>query len=207
MSIDVAGEGPLHLQVRTSYGTFFIRLYEELAPRTVAHVVGLVTGRRDWTHPKTGEVLRGRPFYDGLVVHRAAPNFMFQVGDPFAHPVDGDPARVGTGGPGFTLADEILPVMVFDRPGLVAMANAGRPDTNGSQFFITEVALPHLDGRHTVFGEVVEGFELVPKIARAGLVPPSGGRPAGPVVVESITVRRGVFSHRSSVQSASEQSE
>jgi peptidyl-prolyl cis-trans isomerase A (cyclophilin A) len=207
MSVDVAGEGPLHLQFITSYGTFFVRLYEELAPGTVAHVVGLVTGHSTWTHPKTGAVMHGRPFYDGLVVHRAAPNFMFQAGDPFSHPSDGDSERIGTGGPGVTIADEIAPSMVFDRPGLVAMANAGRPDTNGSQFFVTEVALPHLDGRHTIFGEVVEGFELVPKIARAGLVPPSGGRPPGPVVIESITVRRGVFSHRSSVLSASEQSE
>ncbi len=207
MSIDVAGEGPLHLQIATSYGTFYVRLYEEQAPATVARIVGLASGQTAWTHPGTGEVVNGRPFYDGLVVHRAVPNFMFQVGDPFAHPVDGDPARVGTGGPGVTFADEIAPSMVFDRPGLVAMANAGRPGTNGSQFFVTEVALPHLDGRHTIFGEVVEGFELVPKIARAGLVPPSGGRPAGPVVIESVTVRRGVFSHRSSVQSASEQSE
>jgi len=182
------GDGPLLATLQTSAGKIVIRLYERETPRTVAHFVGLATGKREWRHPRTGEREIGRPLYDGTVVHRMIPNFMIQLGDPFSHPKDGDPARVGTGDPGFHVDDEIVPSLRFDRPALVALANTDLPNSAGCQFFITEVALPHLNGRHTVFGEVIDGFELVPKIARSAL---AQGRVNGPVTLERVLIARG----------------
>jgi peptidyl-prolyl cis-trans isomerase A (cyclophilin A) len=182
------GDGPLLATLQTSAGKIVVRLYERETPATVAHFVGLATGTREWRHPRTGERETGRPLYDGTVVHRMVPNFMIQLGDPLSHPRDGDPARVGTGDPGFHVDDELVPSLRFDRPALVAMANTDQPNTAGCQFFITEVALPHLNGRHTIFGEVVEGFELVPKIARSAL---AQGRVTGPVTLERVLISRG----------------
>src|SRR6185312_9792855 len=116
--------------------------------------------------PKTGT-----PLYDGTIFHRCIADFMVQGGDPLGR---------GTGGPGYQFGDEFGSGRKFDKPGLLAMANAG-PNTNGSQFFITEVPTPHLNNRHTIFGEVVKGFELVPRIAR---VEATGSRPNTPVIVK-----------------------
>jgi peptidyl-prolyl cis-trans isomerase A (cyclophilin A) len=140
----------------TSAGKIGVKLLPERAPKTVANFVGLATGTKEWTHPRTGQKSK-TPLYDGTVFHRVIPNFMIQGGDPLG---------TGTGDPGYRFEDETHPDDNF-KPGLLAMANAG-PNTNGSQFFITEVATRHLNGRHTIFGEVVCGFELVGKIARAG---------------------------------------
>ena len=147
----------LYATFKTSAGNLVVKLFPEKAPKTVETFVALVEGTKEWTDPNTRQQVT-RPLYDGTVFHRVIPDFMIQGGDPLG---------TGYGGPGFRFADEIGPDNKFDRPGLLAMANAG-PNTNGSQFFITEVPTPHLNRGHTIFGEVVKGFELVPKIARAG---------------------------------------
>ncbi len=162
---------PIFATFRTSMGELVFRLLPEKAPRTVENFVSLAEGTREWTHPSTGVKAR-IPLYDGTVFHRVIPDFMIQGGDP---------AGNGRGGPGYRFEDEIGPDNRFDRPGLLAMANAG-PHTNGSQFFVTEVPTPHLDRGHTIFGEVVKGAELVPRIARAG---------NAKVTLEKVTITRG----------------
>jgi len=147
----------LYATFKTSAGDIVIKLLPEKAPKTVENFLGLVDGTKEWTDPNSNQKVN-RPLYDGTLFHRVIPDFMIQGGDPLG---------TGYGGPGFRFADEIGPDNKFDKPGLLAMANAG-PNTNGSQFFITEVPTPHLNRGHTIFGEVVKGFELVPKIARAG---------------------------------------
>ncbi len=162
---------PIFATFRTSMGELVFRLLPEKAPKTVENFVSLAEGTREWTHPSTGVKAR-IPLYDGTVFHRVIPDFMIQGGDP---------AGNGRGGPGYRFEDEIGPDNRFDRPGLLAMANAG-PHTNGSQFFVTEVPTPHLDRGHTIFGEVVKGAELVPRIARAG---------NAKVTLEKVTITRG----------------
>ncbi len=142
---------------KTSLGDIVVKLLPEKAPKTVENFVGLAEGTKEWKDPRTGQTVK-KPLYDGTVFHRVIPGFVIQGGDPLGN---------GTGGPGYKFADEIGPDNKFDRPGLLAMANAG-PNTNGSQFFITEVPTPHLNRGHTIFGEVVKGQDLVPKIAAAG---------------------------------------
>ncbi len=142
---------------QTSLGEIVVKLLPEKAPKTVANFVGLAEGTKEWKDPKSGQAVK-RPLYDGTVFHRVILDFMIQGGDPLG---------TGTGGPGYRFEDEIGPDNRFDKPGLLAMANAG-PNTNGSQFFITEVPTPHLNRGHTIFGEVVKGLELVRKIALAG---------------------------------------
>src|SRR5512138_1991332 len=148
----------IYATFKTSMGDIVVKLLPEKAPVTVANFVGLAEGTKEWTDPRSGQKQTGKPLYDGTIFHRVIPDFMIQGGDPLG---------TGTGGPGFRFQDEIGPDNKFTKPGLLAMANAGR-NTNGSQFFITEVPTPHLDRGHTIFGEVVKGFELVPEIARAG---------------------------------------
>jgi peptidyl-prolyl cis-trans isomerase A (cyclophilin A) len=145
----------IHATFRTSLGEIVVKLLPEKAPKTVANFVELAEGTREWKDPKTGQMVK-RPLYDGTVFHRVIPDFMIQGGDPLG---------TGMGGPGYRFEDEIGPDNRFDRPGLLAMANSG-PNTNGSQFFITEVPTTHLNRGHTIFGEVVKGLELVAKIAR-----------------------------------------
>ena len=151
------GTGDLYAIFKTSRGDITIKLFEKEAPKTVANFVGLATGAREWTDPRTGSKSTAK-LYDGTVFHRVIPQFMIQGGDPLGQ---------GTGGPGYKFEDEFQSGLKFDKPGMLAMANSG-PATNGSQFFITEVPTPHLNNKHTIFGEVVKGFELVPQIARAG---------------------------------------
>jgi len=161
----------LYATFKTSAGDIVVKLLPEKAPQTVETFIGLVDGTKEWTDPNTNQKVK-RPLYDGTVFHRVIPDFMIQGGDPLG---------TGFGGPGFRFADEIGPENKFDKPGLLAMANAG-PNTNGSQFFITEVPTPHLNRGHTIFGEVVKGFDLVPKIARAG---------NAKTKLEKITITRG----------------
>ena len=142
---------------KTSMGDIVVKLLPEKAPKTVENFLGLAEGTKEWKDPRSGQTVK-KPLYDGTVFHRVIPQFMIQGGDPLG---------TGTGGPGYKFADEIGPDNKFAKPGLLAMANAG-PNTNGSQFFITEVPTPWLDRGHTIFGEVVKGFDLVPKIAAAG---------------------------------------
>ena len=151
------GKGDLYAVFQTSRGNIVIKLLEKEAPKTVANFVGLATGKQDWVDPRTEKKTTAK-LYDGTVFHRVIPQFMIQGGDPLG---------TGRGDPGYRFEDEFQSGRKFDRPGLLAMANAG-PNTNGSQFFITEVPTPHLNNRHTIFGEVVKGQDLVPQIARAG---------------------------------------
>lgn len=171
------GKGTLMVRFETNHGTILAKLFEAEAPKTVANFAGLARGTREWRDPRSGEPTK-RPFYDGLTFHRVIPNFMIQGGDPLGN---------GTGGPGYKFADEFHPSLRHDRPGLLSMANAG-PGTNGSQFFITDAPTPHLDGRHAIFGEVVEGLDVVKKIARVATNPPS--KPTEPVVMTKVAIFR-----------------
>jgi peptidyl-prolyl cis-trans isomerase A (cyclophilin A) len=140
--------------LKTSLGDIRVKLMPEHAPKTVANFVELATGKRTWNDPKTGKE-RNDALYDGTIFHRVIKDFMIQGGDPLG---------TGTGGPGYKFEDEVKGGPSFDRPGLLAMANSG-PNTNGSQFFITEVPTTWLTGKHTIFGEVVDGFDVVQQIA------------------------------------------
>ena len=161
----------------TTEGTFRIRLFDQQAPNTVANFVGLAEGTKEWRDPATG-ARRKTPFYNGIIFHRVINGFMIQSGDPLGQ---------GTGGPGYNFADEFHPKARHDRAGILSMANAG-PNSNGSQFFITLGPTPHLDNRHSVFGEVVEGMDIVKKI---GAVPTGRqDRPVKPVVINKVTIER-----------------
>jgi len=161
--------------LNTSQGPIVIRLLPDYAPKTVRNFVDLAQGGREWTDPRTRNATTGR-LYDGTIFHRVIPNFMIQGGDPLG---------TGTGGPGYQFADEFHPDLAFDRPYLLAMANAG-PGTNGSQFFITTVPTPHLNRKHTIFGEVIEGQDVVDEISRAAT--DRRDRPVKDVVVESVVI-------------------
>ena len=164
----------------TTMGTLRCKLFAKEAPKTVANFIGLADGTKDWKDPATGQTKHGVPLYSGTIFHRVIPGFMIQGGDPLG---------TGTGDPGYRFADEIVPSLTFDRPGRLAMANAG-PGTNGSQFFITEVPTPHLNGHHTIFGQCDEAsVELVKKIAR---VPKdSRDKPLTPVRINKIVIEHG----------------
>jgi len=163
--------------LRTSQGTVVVRLFPDQAPKTVRNFVELAEGGKQWTDPETGQATTGK-LYDGTIFHRVIPDFMIQGGDPLGS---------GRGGPGYKFADEIHPDLRFDRPYLLAMANAG-PGTNGSQFFITVAPTPWLNGKHTIFGEVVQGADVVDLISR--LKTGSQDRPAEDVTIDSVTVER-----------------
>jgi len=164
--------------LNTSEGTVVCRLFEKEAPKTVANFTDLAEGKREWTHPNTRKKSSDK-LYDGTIFHRVIPNFMIQGGDP---------AGTGFGGPGYQFEDETKNSQhKFDKPGKLAMANAG-PNTNGSQFFITVAPTSWLTGKHTIFGEVVEGQDVVEKIVK---VPRnSQDKPTKDVVVQSVTIER-----------------
>ena len=163
--------------LQTNMGPVVVRLLPDHAPKTVRNFTDLAEGRREWTNPSTGATSQDR-LYDGTVFHRVIAGFMIQGGDPLG---------TGRGGPGYEFGDEIHPDLAFDRPYLLAMANAG-PGTNGSQFFITVAPTPWLSGKHTIFGEVVEGQDVVDKIVNV----PRGrqDRPNKDVVVQSVVIER-----------------
>lgn len=162
--------------LHTNHGDIVLNLFDDAAPKTVANFVGLASGTKEYTDPKTGRPTTGH-FYDGLTFHRIIDGFMIQGGCPLG---------TGTGGPGYKFGDEFHPDYRFDRPYLLAMANAG-PGTNGSQFFITVTRTPHLNMRHTIFGEVADqaSRDVVDKIAKVATG--RGDRPLQPVVIESVT--------------------
>jgi peptidyl-prolyl cis-trans isomerase A (cyclophilin A) len=161
----------------TSSGTFKVRLFDDKAPKTVANFVGLASGTAEFTDTRTRQKVK-RPFYDGLVFHRVIGNFMIQGGCP-----EGS----GRGGPGYTFADEFGPGLRHDRPGLLSMANAG-PNTNGSQFFVTLVPTPWLDNKHAIFGEIIEGMDIVQAIGKTAT--DAQDRPVKPVVIEKVTIEK-----------------
>ncbi len=176
--IQAPGTGDLYARFVTTMGNIVIRLAEHQAPNTVKNFVGLAMGTQPWKDPKTGEEKNGVPYYDGLIFHRVIPDFMIQGGCPIGQ---------GTGNPGYKFQDEFHPELRHSGPGILSMANSG-PASNGSQFFITERATPHLDNKHSVFGQVVAGLDLIGKIAR---VPKAGGdRPATPVVMQKVEIFR-----------------
>ncbi len=185
--IDVPGEGQLYARFVTNHGSLIVVLYEDKAPKTVANFVGLAKGTIDWKDPVTGASGKGTPAYDGVRFHRVIPDFMVQVGDLRSrHPLS--PANVwGTGKPGYAFGDEFHDSLRHDGPGVLSMANSG-PGTNGSQFFITERATPHLDRKHSVFGKVVVGVDLVSKIAR--LPRDARDRPSQDVILERVELFR-----------------
>jgi peptidyl-prolyl cis-trans isomerase A (cyclophilin A) len=168
----------LTARLQTNHGAIVVRLFPDHAPKTVRNFTELAEGAREWKDPRTGQKSTAR-LYDRTVFHRVIPDFMIQGGDPLG---------TGTGGPGYKFADEIHPDLVFDRPYLLAMANAG-PGTNGSQFFITMAPTPWLNRKHTIFGEVIEGSDVVDRIS--GVKTGQQDRPVEDVVLESVTVDRG----------------
>ncbi|GLX96690.1 peptidylprolyl isomerase [Herbidospora sp. NEAU-GS84] len=167
--------------LNTNRGTIKIKLWPNQAPKTVRNFVELAEGTREWTHPETGQKTNAK-LYDGTIFHRVIAGFMLQGGDPLGQ---------GIGGPGYDFDDEIHTENQFNRPYLLAMANAGKrfgKGTNGSQFFITVAKTPHLNQGHTIFGEVIEGTEVVDAIATTET--DGRDRPIKDVVLESVTIDR-----------------
>jgi peptidyl-prolyl cis-trans isomerase A (cyclophilin A) len=173
-------KGPLYATLKTTMGDIVIQLFDDKAPKTVANFVDLATGTKEWTDPKTREKVK-RPLYNGTIFHRVIPGFMIQGGDPLGN---------GTGGPGYRFEDEFNPDLKHSKPGILSMANAG-PNTNGSQFFITQKATPWLDGKHSVFGEVVKGQNVVETIVNAPR--DLRDRPMKDVVIQEVIISRGSF--------------
>lgn len=163
--------------MKTTMGTIELELYGDKAPKTVENFVGLANGTKEWTDVKTGQKMKGKPLYSGTIFHRVIPNFMIQGGDPLGN---------GMGGPGYKFEDEFQSGLTFDKPGILAMANAG-PNTNGSQFFITVAPTPWLNNHHTIFGRVTKGMDIVNKIVSA----PRGmnDRPNHDIKITSITLK------------------
>jgi peptidyl-prolyl cis-trans isomerase A (cyclophilin A) len=164
--------------VDTNLGKFTIELFEDKAPKTVANFAGLAEGSKEWTHPGTKEKKKGVPYYDGIVFHRVIEGFVIQGGDPLGK---------GYGGPGYNFEDEFHPSLKHDEAGILSMANAG-PNTNGSQFFITLGPTPHLDRRHSVFGKVIEGMDVIKKIGAVRT--DANDKPVEPVVMNKVTITR-----------------
>ncbi|MBX5481516.1 MAG: peptidylprolyl isomerase [Myxococcaceae bacterium] len=167
----------LYATFDTTEGTIVVKLFAKDAPKTVENFVGLATGEKEWRHPADNSVRKNTPLYDGTIFHRCIADFMIQGGDPLGK---------GYGGPGYRFEDEFQSGRTFDRPYLLAMANAG-PNTNGSQFFITVVPTPHLNNHHTIFGEVVTGAEVAAKIANE-IPKDRNDRPKWDVTINKVTI-------------------
>ena len=162
----------------TSEGTFTARLFDDLVPKTVENFVALAEGTKTWTDPRNNKKVTDQPYYDGVIFHRVINGFMIQTGDPLGQ---------GIGGPGYQFADEFAPELRHSKAGILSMANAG-PNTNGGQFFITLGPTPHLDNRHSVFGEIVEGLDVVQKIGSTKIGPRD--RPVKDIVINKVTIER-----------------
>jgi peptidyl-prolyl cis-trans isomerase A (cyclophilin A) len=161
--------------LHTTMGDIVVELFPNHAPKTVRNFVELAQGSREWTDPRTRQPST-EPLYPGTIFHRVISGFMIQGGDPLG---------TGTGGPGYTFADEFHPELAFTKPYLLAMANAG-PGTNGSQFFITVAPTQWLTGKHTIFGEVISGSDVVDAIATTATG--RADRPVTDVVIEKVTI-------------------
>ncbi|MFC7326125.1 peptidylprolyl isomerase [Marinactinospora rubrisoli] len=169
--------GQLFARLNTNKGAIVVKLFPAEAPETVENFVGLAEGTKQWVDPRTGKPSTAK-LYDGTIFHRVIKDFMLQGGDPLG---------TGRGGPGYSFKDEFHPSLRFDRPYLLAMANAGA-NTNGSQFFITVAATTWLNNKHTIFGEVTEGAKVVDAIAQVATN--ASDRPLEDVVIESVTIER-----------------
>ncbi|MFT3708458.1 MAG: peptidylprolyl isomerase [Archangium sp.] len=181
MMEDARAGQELFAEFDTTEGVITVRLFAKDAPKTVENFVGLATGEKQWTDPATGESKKNTPLYNGTIFHRCIKEFMVQGGDPLGR---------GTGGPGYKFEDEFQSGRRFDKPGLLAMANAG-PNTNGSQFFITVIPTTWLNGKHTIFGEVVKGQDIVDRVAN--VIPKGpGDRPRTDVVIKKLTISKTV---------------
>jgi peptidyl-prolyl cis-trans isomerase A (cyclophilin A) len=167
----------VYAHFETTLGNFTAELFDSKTPRTVANFTGLAEGTKEWKHPKTGKK-HTKPYYDGVIFHRIIKGFVIQGGDPLGE---------GYGGPGYQFEDEFHPSLKHDRAGILSMANAG-PNTNGSQFFITLGPTPHLDRRHSVFGAVVEGLDVVENIGQTKT--DGRDRPMTPVTMTRVTIER-----------------
>jgi len=161
----------------TTEGNFTVRLFDQEAPQTVENFVGLAEGTKQWSDPRSNQKVQ-KPYYDGTIFHRVIDGFMIQGGDPLGQ---------GIGGPGYNFADEFHPKLRHSKAGILSMANRG-PNTNGGQFFITLAPTPHLDDRHAVFGEVVDGMDVVSKIGRTKTG--DRDRPVKDVVIQNVTIER-----------------
>lgn len=168
----------IYAHFTTTEGQFTARLFATDVPATVANFTGLAEGTKEWTDPRNGKRVKA-PYYDGTVFHRVIDGFMIQGGDPLGQ---------GTGGPGYTFADEFSRARRHDRAGMLSMANRG-PNTNGGQFFITLDPTPWLDDKHSVFGEVVEGLDVVQRIGRTPTSKP-GDRPLTPITIQSVRIEK-----------------
>ncbi|MBT5877093.1 MAG: peptidylprolyl isomerase [Candidatus Latescibacteria bacterium] len=167
------------MTIETTRGTMVLELYPDKAPITVAAIAELAEGSRQWIDPGNGMKMENEPYYDDIVFHRVIPSFMIQAGDPLGK---------GYGGPGFEFQDEFSEDLTFDRPGRLAMANPGRPNSNGGQFFITVAPTPQLNFKHTIFGQVIEGQDIAVAISK---VPRDGGdKPRQDVIIQSMTIHR-----------------
>jgi peptidyl-prolyl cis-trans isomerase A (cyclophilin A) len=168
----------LYAHFTTSDGNFTVRLFDAETPNTVANFTGLADGSKEWTDPRSGRKVK-QPYFQGTVFHRVIEGFMIQGGDPLGQ---------GTGGPGYKFADEFHPKLRHSKAGILSMANSG-PNTNGGQFFITLAATPWLDDKHSVFGEIVEGMDIVKKIGSTPTGKP-GDRPLKPITIQSVTIEK-----------------
>lgn len=162
----------------TSAGNFTAELYPKVAPATVENFVGLAEGTKQWKDPKTGQMVR-KPFYDGLIFHRVIDAFMIQGGDPLG---------TGFGNAGFQIKDEFTKELKHDRPGRLAMAHSSLPNSASSQFYITVVPYPSLDGAYAIFGQIVDGMDMVTKISKVKV--DAQDRPTTPVVIKKVTIER-----------------
>jgi peptidyl-prolyl cis-trans isomerase A (cyclophilin A) len=178
-AVSAVKHGPgIYAHITTTQGVMTARLFQKEVPRTVENFVGLAEGSKSWRNPRTNAMVK-RPYYTNLTFHRVIPGFMIQGGDPLG---------TGTGGPGFAFPDEFHPKLRHSKAGILSMANSG-PNTNGGQFFITLVPTPHLDNRHSVFGELVEGMDV---LAAIGKVPTmkANNRPVKPVIIRTVRIER-----------------
>ncbi len=168
----------IYAHFTTSEGNFTARLFDAETPNTVANFAGLAEGTKEWTDPRSGKKVK-TPYYDGTVFHRVIDGFMIQGGDPLGQ---------GTGGPGYTFGDEFHPKLRHTKAGILSMANRG-PNTNGGQFFITLAETPWLDNKHSVFGEITEGMDVIRRIGATATSKP-GDRPVKPITIEKVSIER-----------------
>jgi peptidyl-prolyl cis-trans isomerase A (cyclophilin A) len=177
-AVSAEKHGPgVYAHITTNHGAMIAKLFDKEVPNTVANFVGLAEGKKQWRNPRTSSMVR-RPYYNNLTFHRIIPGFMIQGGDP---------EGTGMGGPGFEFADEFHPKLRHSKAGILSMANKG-PNTNGGQFFITLVPTPHLNDRHSVFGELVEGMDTLRAIGKVATG--AQNKPVKPVIIKSIRIER-----------------